>query len=138
MPICNIILDNGKGEDMKIQESTEDYLESIYVIKREKGTVRSIDIANHLGYSKPTISIAMKKLRENKMVEVDNEGHITLTEKGLSIAEKTFEKHNIIAQLLISLGVSDETAFHDACHIEHCLSDETFLAIKSHWKDHSK
>lgn len=123
---------------MKIQESAEDYLEAIYVLKQEKGMVRSIDIVNHMNFSKPTISVAMKKFRENDLITVDSNGYIELTKKGLLIAEKTFEKHNVLAQMFISIGVSKETALEDACHIEHCLSDETFDAIKAHWTKHNK
>jgi len=122
---------------MKIHESAEDYLERIYVLKKEKGSVRAIDIASDMGYSKPTVSVAMKKLRESGHITVDDDGHIELTEKGLSNAEKTYEKHTIIASLLISLGVDSETAYEDSCHIEHCLSDESFDAIKAHWLKHS-
>lgn len=123
---------------MKIYESTEDYLEALFVLSQEKGMVRAIDIANYLNYSKPSVSVAMKKFRENQLVDIDDDGHLFLTKKGLPIAEKTLEKHNIIAQILISLGVSRETALQDACHIEHCLSDESFSAIKAHWQADNK
>ncbi len=115
---------------MKIKESSEDYLEKILMLKKENANVRSIDIATYMGYSKPTISVAMKKLREEEMITTDESGNIELTEKGLLIAEKTYEKHNLIAQMLIRLGVNSDTAYEDSCHIEHCLSDESFDAIK--------
>jgi DtxR family Mn-dependent transcriptional regulator len=117
---------------MKIKESSEDYLEKILMLKKDHGNVRSIDIATYMGYSKPTISVAMKKLREEEMITTDENGNIELTEKGLLIAEKTYEKHNIIAQMLIKLGVSSKTAYEDSCHIEHCLSDESFDALKKY------
>jgi len=115
---------------MKIKESSEDYLEKILMLKKENANVRSIDIATYMGYSKPTISVAMKKLRDEEMITTDESGNIELTEKGLLIAEKTYEKHNLIAQMLIRLGVNSDTAYEDSCHIEHCLSDESFDAIK--------
>jgi len=115
---------------MKTQESSEDYLEKILIIKQAQGTVHAIDIANFMNYSKPTISVALKKLKEKGLVAVDEAGNVTLTEKGLPIAEKTYEKHNTIASLLIAIGVDTETAYNDSCHIEHCLSDESFDAIK--------
>ena len=120
---------------MRIQESSEDYLEAILMLRLEKGTVRAIDIANHMNFSKPTISIALKKLREKGYVRVDDSGNVLLTDEGRLIAEKTYEKHNLIAGILIKLGVEENTAFEDSCHIEHCLSDESFQAIKSFVKN---
>lgn len=117
---------------MKIQQSAEDYFETIYLLKKKKGTVRAIDIVNELGFSKPTVSVAMKKFRENGFVTVGEDGGIELTARGLAIAEKTYEKHNVIALSLIKLGVSEKTAYEDACRIEHCISDESFAAIKAH------
>lgn len=117
---------------MKTQESSEDYLEAILIIKEAKGTVRAIDIVNFKNYSKPTVSVALKKLKERDLVAVDESGNVTLTKKGLPIAEKTYEKHNTIAKLLIAIGVNVETAYNDSCHIEHCLSDESFDAIKEY------
>lgn len=120
---------------MKIHESSEDYLERILMLHQDSPQVRAIDIATSMGYSKPTISIALKKLRENGYVIVDGSGNVLLTEAGLTIAHKTYEKHNVIAHLLIKLGVNRDTAFEDSCHIEHCLSDESFNAIKSYCRD---
>ena len=117
---------------MKIQQSAEDYFETIYILKKRSGSVRAIDIVNELGFSKPTVSVAMKKFRENGFVTVDEDGQIELTRQGLFIAEKTFEKHNVIAQALMLLGVDEETAYDDACRIEHCISDESFEAIKKY------
>ncbi|WP_419023978.1 metal-dependent transcriptional regulator [Emergencia sp.] len=117
---------------MKIQQSAEDYFETIYILKKRNGSVRAIDIATELGFSKPTVSVAMKKFRENGFITVDNAGQIELTEDGRIIAEKTYDKHNVIAEALIALGVDRDTAFEDSCKIEHCLSDKSFSAIKSY------
>lgn len=119
---------------MRIQQSAEDYFETIYVLKKQKGYVRAIDIATELGFSKPTISVAMKKFKENGYITIDDKGKIELTDEGMKIASKTYEKHNIIAQALIKLGVDEKTAYEDSCKIEHCLSDESFNAIKNHLK----
>lgn len=120
---------------MRIRESKEDYLEIILVLTREKGDVRSIDIVNELGFSRPTVSIAMKKLREEGLVFMDEDSYIYLTPAGQEIAEFTYEKHNIIAKALMDLGVSQKTAYTDACHIEHCISQETFEKLKERWSD---
>ena len=117
---------------MKIQQSAEDYFETIYILKKRNGSVRAIDIATELGFSKPTVSVAMKKFGENGFITVDNAGQIELTEDGRIIAEKTYDKHNVIAEALIALGVDRDTAFEDSCKIEHCLSDKSFSAIKSY------
>lgn len=119
---------------MKIQRSAEDYFETIYILKKRNGSVRAIDIVNEMGFSKPTVSVAMKKFRENGFITVDKDGQISLTQQGLFIAERTFEKHNVIARALLMLGVSEETAYEDACRIEHCISDESFTAIKDYLK----
>lgn len=115
---------------MKMQESPEDYLEAILVLSRELGNVRSIDVANHLGYSKPSISVAMKRLRENGYISLDDNGHLLLTGSGLSIALNIYEKHLVLTQFLISIGVSEETAKKDACRMEHVISDESFEKLK--------
>lgn len=117
---------------MKIQKSAEDYLEAILVLSRQKGAVRSVDIATEMGFSKPSVSIAMKNLRENGYIEVDAGGYITLLTPGREIAEKIYERHTLISDWLISMGVPKETAVEDACRIEHVISDESFQAIKSH------
>lgn len=116
---------------MKIHESAENYLETILMIKNKKGVVRSIDIANELEFSKPSVSVAMKNLRENGYIDVDANGYISLLETGLEIAEKMYERHTTISNWLISLGVNEETAVEDACKIEHIISNETFEAIKN-------
>ena len=115
---------------MIIKESAENYLESILVIKKQRGAVRSIDIANDLGVSKPSVSVAMKNFREEGYITVDENGYIDLTEKGLKIANRVYERHEIISEALIALGVSRETALDDSCKIEHVLSEESFLKIK--------
>ena len=119
---------------MNIYESAEDYLERILMLKNEIGTVRSIDIANSFGYSRPSISRAIKNLRENDYITVSTAGYIDLTKKGYDIANKILERHHIISEVLVFLGVSKEQALDDACKIEHDLSDETFNAIKEQYK----
>lgn len=116
---------------MKMQESPEDYLEAILVLSKELGNVRSIDVANHLGYSKPSISVAMKRLRENGYVSTDEHGFLILTGSGLSIALKIYERHMVLTQFLTSIGVDPEIAKKDACRMEHVISDETFAKLKS-------
>lgn len=115
---------------MKMQESPEDYLETILILSKELGNVRSIDVANHLGYSKPSISVAMKRLRENGFVTQDEHGHLLLTGAGLSVALKVYERHEVISKFLISIGVSKETALKDACRMEHIISEESFEKLK--------
>ncbi|MBE6663572.1 MAG: metal-dependent transcriptional regulator [Ruminococcaceae bacterium] len=119
---------------MIIKESAENYLESILVIKGQKGFVRSIDIANDLGVSKPSVSVAMKNFREEGYITVDNDGNIDLTEKGFEIASRVYERHEVISKALMALGVCQETATEDSCKIEHVISDETFDRIKDFLK----
>lgn len=119
---------------MNIYESAENYLEAILIIKNEKGTVRSIDIANHLNFSKPSVSVAMKNLRQNGYISIDSDGYISLNEPGQKIAEKIYERHTLISNWLMKLGVSPKTASEDACRIEHILSEESFDALKNHVK----
>lgn len=121
----------------RILESGEDYLETILVLHNRNGEVRSIDIAAELDYSKPSVSVAMKNLRERECITVDKGGYITLTEKGRAIAEKVYERHVLFTNWLISLGVSEDTAAEDACRIEHCLSAESFEAIKKFVRNNS-
>ncbi|NCB92128.1 MAG: metal-dependent transcriptional regulator [Clostridia bacterium] len=120
---------------MKIQESAENYLESILMIGQTKGYVRSIDIANELEVSKPSVSVAMKNLRENGYILVDSEGHITLTDMGKKIADTMYERHTLLSRWLMQLGVDKEIAVQDACKMEHVLSAESFDAIKKHAQD---
>lgn len=117
---------------MNIHESAENYLETILILQKRKGYVRSIDIATELSFSKPSVSVAMKNLRTNGYIAVDDGGHITLTEKGLEIAEKMYERHTLLSNLLVALGVQPEIAAEDACRIEHVISVETFEALKAH------
>ena len=115
---------------MKILESAENYLETILILQKRNGTVRSIDIVNELEYTKPSVSIAMKHLRENGYIEMDASGYITLLDAGLAIAEKMYERHTVITRFFESIGVSPDVAAEDACRIEHVISEESFEAIK--------
>ena len=117
---------------MKIHESAENYLETILVLGKRLGNVRSIDIANELGFSKPSVSVAMKNLRQNGFITVNDDGYIVLTESGNVIAENIYERHTILLKWLTSLGVDAETAAEDACRMEHILSTKSFQAIKNH------
>lgn len=117
--------------EMKIYESAEDYLERILMLSMEKENVRAIDIAHSLNFSKPSVSIAMKKLAENNLIYFDN-NYIKLTENGLELAKKVYDRHETLTKALIRLGVSEDIAREDACKIEHDLSEESFLAIKNH------
>lgn len=116
----------------RIQESAENYLETILVLKERNGTVRSVDIAAEMGFSKPSVSVAMRNLREQECITMGDDGLISLTDKGRSIAESVYERHTLFTQWLVSLGVDQTIAAQDACRIEHVLSKETFEAIKRH------
>lgn len=116
----------------KSEESVEDYLETILVLSKRLPVVRSIDIANELEYSKPSVSVAMKNLRGKGYITVSSEGYIVLTEEGKKLASDTYDRHTLISQWLVDLGVSPETASADACRIEHDLSQESFDALKRH------
>ena len=116
----------------KSEESVEDYLETILVLSKQLPVVRSIDIANELEYSKPSVSVAMKNLRGKGYITVSSEGYIVLTEEGIKLASDSYERHTLISQWLVELGVSPETASADACRIEHDLSQESFDALKRH------
>ena len=117
---------------MHIQESGEMYLETIFVISKERDTVRSIDVAEHLGYSKPSVSRAMGILKNGGYITMDAHGALTLTDMGREIAEKIYERHTFLTKFLMAIGVSEATASEDACKIEHVISDEAFDAMKSH------
>ena len=123
---------------MVIHEAAENYLETIYMIRRRAGSCRSVDVASELGYSKPTISVMMKNLRENGYIRIDDGGELNLTESGMEIALRMFERHEIISKVLMRMGVSEETARKDACKIEHDISDETFEAIKKQLVKHEE
>ena len=119
---------------MYLQESGEMYLETIYILSQRSSAVRSIDIAEHMGYSKPSISRAVGLLKQGGYVVADGNGYLTLTDAGLEIAGKIFERHTVLTQMLTTLGVNEKTAAEDACKIEHVISDESFDAIKRHMK----
>jgi len=122
---------------MHLLESGEMYLESILQLSLKQANVRSIDISEYMGYSKPSVSRAMGILRNGGYIQVDKDGFITLTDSGREIAQKIYERHTVLTQLLIRLGVSPETAAADACKMEHALSDESFEAIKAHIRQYS-
>ena len=122
---------------MTIHESAEDYLEAILILSEQHGSARPVDIATHLGVSKPSVSFAMKRLRENGYVDGKVGGSVTLTEAGEAIARRILERHRLLTLFLMRLGVSEETARADACKLEHDLSDETFAAIQKHAQMHS-
>ena len=115
---------------MKVLESAENYLEAILMVREEKGIVRAIDVVNLLGFSKPSVSVAMKQLETNEFIRRDEDGFIYLTDSGEEIAEMIFERHKLLTDLFMKLGVSEETARDDACKVEHDLSEETFECIK--------
>ena len=115
---------------MHIFESGEDYLERILMLQNELGNVRAIDIANSMNYSKPSVSVALKKLKANNLIEINNEGNITLTLEGRKKALEVYERHTIITKFLLHIGVNKDVALKDACKIEHDLSDETFNKLK--------
>ena len=117
---------------MKVHESAENYLETILILHKRMGAVRSIDIANELEYSKPSVSVAMRHLREEELISVDGSGYITLLPKGQTIAERIFERHELLTSWLVHLGVPREIASEDACRIEHVISEESFNALKDH------
>ena len=122
---------------MEIHKSAEDYLETILKLQKQKGQVWSIDVVADMHFSKPSVSVAMKKLRESGHVRMDDNGLLTLTEDGLAIAQRIYERHQILTQMLIALGVDQETAAEEACKIEHDLSDGTFEKIKAHFLEKS-
>ena len=117
---------------MKTSQSREDYLVAILRISNEKDFVRAIDVVHEMHFSKPSVSIAMNKLEEEKLIKIDQKGHISLTEEGYAIASKVYERHLKVAKLLVSLGVSEKVAYEDACKLEHDFSDETWAIIKKH------
>ena len=117
---------------MKILKSSEDYLEAMLIMKEVHGYIRSIDIAMELGVTKPSVSYATKRLRENGYITMDKDGFITLTDKDMAIATHIYERHKVLTNVLIQLGVSPETAREDACKMEHDISDESFAALKKH------
>ena len=117
---------------MSVTEATENYLETIYILSLRQSEVHAVDVCAYLSYSRPTVSIVLRQMRESGLVTVDDMNHIHLTPEGEGIAKKLYERHTLISEMLVSLGVSRETAVRDACKIEHDLSEETFEAIKRH------
>ena len=117
---------------MALHESAEMYLETIYELSQSQSSVRSIDVAESMGYSKPSVSRAVGLLKQGGYLLMDKDGFLTLTESGAAVAKKIFDRHTVLSKMLIALGVSKETAVEDACKIEHVISDETFEAIKHH------
>lgn len=123
---------------MKIQQSAENYLETIYMLTNTKGSCRSVDIAKELGFSKPSVSVAMKNLRENGYIDVMGDGNIVLLEPGKKIATILYERHTILTKCLVAIGVPETIASEDACKIEHIISEETFEAIKKSLENHKE
>lgn len=115
---------------MRLQESGEMYLETILILSQRKENVRAIDICEEMGYSKPSVSRGLKILRENSYIYIDRNGYITLSRTGREVAEKIYERHQVLSALLVKIGVDEETATEDACRIEHVISDTTFNAVK--------
>ncbi len=118
---------------MRVGETIENYLETILILSKRQDEVRSIDVVNEMGYSKPTISIMMKQLREKDYIEVDDSGFISLSPLGLAIAREVYEKHVLLTKLLIKLGVDKDRAAEDACKVEHVISNDTFQKIKEYY-----
>lgn len=119
-----------------MRESAENYLESILILSKRQDVVRATDICAYFQYSRPTVSIVLKQFRQQGLIDVDENNHITLTEAGLAVAQATYERHTVLSQMLMSLGVSAQTAAQDACKIEHDISEETFSCIKRHMKQY--
>jgi len=122
---------------MEIHKSAEDYLETILKLQRKQGQVRSIDIVGELHFSKPSVSVAMKKLRESGHVKMDENGLLTLTPEGEAIASRVLERHTLLTAMLTAVGVDPETAAAEACEVEHCISDSTFEKLKQYFEKHS-
>ena len=119
---------------MNISPAIENYLETILIISKKQPEIHAADICAYLNYSRPTVSVVLKQMRENGLVHVDTDNHITLTETGRSIAETIYERHNVIARILIALGVDEKTAYEDACKLEHQISDTSFACLKAHFE----
>ena len=123
---------------MAMYESGEMYLETIYILSQKSSAVRSIDVGEYMGYSKPSVSRAVGLLKKDGYITTDKTGYITLTEAGRALAERIYERHTVLTGMFVNLGVSEAVAAEDACRIEHCISDETFAAIKAHMKKYGK
>ena len=122
---------------MSMRESGEMYLETILILSKKSSTVRSIDVGEYMGYSKPSVSRAVGLLRKEGMIKIDGQGYITLTEEGEEKAKSIYERHTLLSRLLMNIGVDEKTATEDACRIEHYISEATFEAIKRHVREHS-
>lgn len=133
---CDTLSMLGSDKKMAITESVADYLEAIMLLQNKNGHVRAIDIANHFGYSRPTVSQTLKSFKAKGYVEVGEDGFVVLTETGKKIAEATYERHVLLTNVLLSIGVGEETAEEDACRIEHDISDETFRCIQKFYSRH--
>jgi len=120
---------------MSLKPSGEMYLETIYILSQKKSAVRSIDIAEHMNYSKPSVSRAVGNLKRENYISVDKDGYITLTDDGLALAQKIYERHTILSKVLMMLGIDEETASEDACRIEHVISEKSFETIKKYAED---
>lgn len=118
---------------MPITEAVENYLETILILSKVQPDVHAIDICSYLGYSRPTVSIVLKKMKDDKLVNVDSDNHITLTDKGREVAESIYDRHTTLSEFFMLLGISKDTAFNDACKVEHDLSDETYAMLKKHY-----
>ena len=123
---------------MSIHESGENYLEAIYMLGEKQGTVRSIDVVNLLGFSQPTVSVAVHTLERNGFLNITQEGYLCLTESGQEIAERIYERHKVLSSILMALGVPEKIALEDACKLEHDLSELSFEKIKLYWQQHMK
>ncbi len=122
---------------MAIHQSAEDYLESVLRLRMKQGTVRSVDVAADMNFSKPSVSVAMKKLRESGHIQMDDTGALTLTPMGEAVAQRIYERHRVLAQMLTALGVDPQTAAEEACRIEHVICDDTFEKIKTYMQEKS-
>lgn len=119
---------------MAITEAVENYLETILILSQKQPDVHAIDICSYLGYSRPTVSIILKKMKDEGLVTVDNDNHIRLTDTGKDVAERIYDRHTVLTDLFICLGVNRDVAAEDACMVEHDISDETFECLKAHYK----
>ncbi len=122
-----------EAQAVTIRESAENYLETILILSKKSGGVRAVDIASEMDFTKPSVSVAMKKLREKGLITVDDDGHILLTDRGTAIAESVYERHVLLSDWLESIGVDRAVALEDACKLEHVLSPESFAAIKGQY-----
>ena len=123
---------------MTLHESGQMYLEAIHVLLQKNGRIRAIDVGAYLGYTKPSVSRAIGILKNAEYISVDGDGYITMTPKGAQVAEQLYERHTVLTNMLVALGVDEETATEDACRIEHVISDQSFAAVKAHYLNYKK